>query len=366
MKKIIALTLALALSLSMFTACKKNDETPEVATVEVETIKAIATVGGVDIPFDRYEKYFSMQSYELEKEHGDKIWNVEQNGRTMKEIRQEETIDYLIRLELLSKYVKDRDFVVKTALIEEAYEKYMDSIANDTERKAFYSENGIDEIFLKSFLEDQLYLRVYNDKVLADIQSSDDIMAELFENQYIRYKTSHILVDKENKKLLEKIRKEMVTIEETEETEETDTESNDEEEGEVPVENHNLELFTANAREISIHSTSAVKGGDLGFVTIGNMPEAYEKVALSIELYTISEIIETEYGYHLLFVDDRMMLVDMVENGMSEEEINTYKNEIIEEYAAKETGNIYKKLEADSKIERYLELLDEELLNEEN
>ncbi len=371
MKKIVALGLALTLAVSVFTGCQKNDAElagDEVALVEAEKVKVIANVNGVDIPFERYEKYFSIQSYELEKEHGMKIWNVERDGKTMKEIRQGQTIDYLVRVELIEKYVKSNDFVVDEKVITEVYAKYMESIKNDSERKTYYEENGIDESFLRRFLEDQMYLRVFEDQVLAQTYDSEETMNELFENRYIRYKTSHILVDKKDKELLEAARSEMVTVEESEEetTSETDNEDSTDEDtadevvDEEIIENHDLDMFVAKAREISIHSTSAVKGGELGFVTIGNMPFEYEKVALSIELYTISPIIETEYGYHLLFVDDRMMLSDMIDNGMKEEEINTYKDEIIEKYASIKSKKIYSDLENNASTERFLELLVEE------
>jgi peptidyl-prolyl cis-trans isomerase C len=51
--------------------------------------------------------------------------------------------------------------------------------------------------------------------------------------------------------------------------------------------------------------TTASMGGDLGQIKRGYMPAAFDRVAFSLEKDTISEVVETESGYHVIKVVDR-------------------------------------------------------------
>lgn len=336
MKKILML---LVFTLLLIGCSNTGENTPEVVETEVvEEKNIVAVVNGSEIELEVFDKYYAMQSYDFEKEFGESIWDVEQDGKTMREIRQEQTLDYLIRVQLIESYLNDKGKTVSSSVIDEAYNKYMDSIKNDEELKSYFTANGLDEAFLKRFLENQYYLRTYEDLLLEEISNDEEALKFLFEDKIIRYKTRHILLE------------DQASVDEVLQL------LNDEE---------NPADFSDMARIYSVHSTSAVKGGDLGYVLIGNMPKAYEDVALTIEPYTVSEPVQTEYGYHIIFVDDRQMLQDMIDSGMPEEEIETYKNDIIGNYAAAEIVRIFEEMKAEADIDLNLEILNKEQSNDE-
>ncbi len=64
--------------------------------------------------------------------------------------------------------------------------------------------------------------------------------------------------------------------------------------------------FAEMAMDNSEDLMSAEKGGDLGFFARGSMVEAFDQAAFSLEIGQISQPIRTEFGFHLIKVEERM------------------------------------------------------------
>jgi peptidyl-prolyl cis-trans isomerase C len=75
--------------------------------------------------------------------------------------------------------------------------------------------------------------------------------------------------------------------------------------------------FAELARENSEDSTAA-NGGALGYFMRGQMVPAFEKAAFAAEKDEVSDIVETEFGYHLIKVLDRKPLVIIAYEDISE------------------------------------------------
>jgi peptidyl-prolyl cis-trans isomerase C len=65
-----------------------------------------------------------------------------------------------------------------------------------------------------------------------------------------------------------------------------------------------LNYFAAAARKYS-EDGSAPSGGDLGWVTPGQLDPKFEEAAMKLPVGVMSGIIETRFGYHLIFVEAR-------------------------------------------------------------
>ena len=70
--------------------------------------------------------------------------------------------------------------------------------------------------------------------------------------------------------------------------------------------------FAKLAKEYSEDINSAAKGGDLGYIKLSALVGDYGKMALSLKKGEVSDIVKTQYGYHLIQMVDR---IDPVETG---------------------------------------------------
>jgi peptidyl-prolyl cis-trans isomerase C len=64
------------------------------------------------------------------------------------------------------------------------------------------------------------------------------------------------------------------------------------------------EDFAALAKELS-QGPSAKDGGDLGFFSAGSMVPAFSEAAFALEPGGISDVVETQFGYHVIKVEER-------------------------------------------------------------
>ena len=60
------------------------------------------------------------------------------------------------------------------------------------------------------------------------------------------------------------------------------------------------EKFGKLAKDLSIDSGSAKRDGNLGYLGRGKMVKEFENTAFKLEIGQISELVKTQYGYHII------------------------------------------------------------------
>ena len=94
--------------------------------------------------------------------------------------------------------------------------------------------------------------------------------------------------------------------------------------------------FEVLARQYSDDSASAASGGDLGYISKGQMIEEFEEALFSMDVGEVSEIVETQYGFHIIKVFDRqeeyIQKFDEVEESINAYLLNLHKMEKWEDF----------------------------------
>lgn len=198
--------------------------------------------------------------------------------------------------------------VFKSALTPLAIEQELQDRAKELKANLDYVEIQTDSIVkpetvsledVNAFLKEQKNL----------VRAQDDYAAH--KQEYVSeeaVKAKHILIKFENGK--------------------ADSERQAFEKAKMIAERAKKEDFASLARQFSEDPGSKAKGGDLGFFSKGRMLPEFEKTAFALPVGKISEPIKTEYGYHLIKVEEK--------RGAVTREFEQVKNDIVKHLIAKE------------------------------
>ena len=107
--------------------------------------------------------------------------------------------------------------------------------------------------------------------------------------------------------------------------------------------------FSALAKESS-QCPSSARGGDLGYFTRGQLVKPFEEVAFALKPGQVSDIVETNFGYHLIKVIDRKP-----ESVIAYDEVkDKLRGYLKQEKVRKEVDLYVQKLKEKAKIEIFL------------
>lgn len=313
------------LLVAMITGCAPEAVDPEPEITE----DTLVLVNGDRILISNFINSFTLVEKSYNDLYGENIWTQDINGRTVKQIIKDEIVNTLIVEKLIQQYVATTDFQVKEEKITEVHNDFLEVIKEEEDLQQFYADNNLDEAFFREQIKTQLIVEEFRRLVTEDVKADETKLQELYSNYTIQVNASHILVEEE---AIAKVVQEKINAGED---------------------------FAELAATYSKDPGSAANGGSLGYFPRGVMPPEFETAAYSLEIGQVSELVESQLGFHIIKVEDIQTVKDIEEGGAAQEEITYYKDLIVNNLSEDAYNAKLDELFANADIQKFVEKISE-------
>lgn len=236
-------------------------------------------------------------------------------SKFIKLVQKSRAINDLIVIELIKSEADKRQIVVKDEEVDNAISSITQSMGGEEKLKESLKQNNIsDEAFRKTIKFDILRNKLVQNLIGSNKISEADVKKFYEENKNDKFKhgdevrASHILISASESDIRSKIKDENPKITESEADKLVEKQIS---EARRKAQKLYLELqakpekFAEYAKNYSEDPSSAAKGGDLGFFAQGEMVPEFSKAAFATKPGKMSELVKTEFGYHIIKVTDR-------------------------------------------------------------
>lgn len=299
-KKLLA---TVALSAILFTGCG------------IKSAQTIIKVNGQSITQGQFD-----QSFEKSAQGG----MMSQLGINIKDgknnflyyLIKDKVVNELVVKELLNQEMEKRGIKVSNEDVDNALKEIVEKVGSKEQLNELLKQNGISSSQFRKDLTEEVKMKKLA-KELGD-SSVSDADAKKYYNENIKQfkypekvRASHILISVNPQEIEEIITsdKENAGISKEEIKKKVDAEiaSKKAKADKLLADvKKDPSQFAKLAKENSDDTTTAVKGGDLGFFAAQEMVPEFSQAAFSMKPNTISNIVKSAYGYHIIMVTDRM------------------------------------------------------------
>lgn len=228
----------------------------------------------------------------------------------------DKVVNELIVKELLNQEIEKRGIKVSNEDVDNAIKEIVDKVGSKEQLNQILKQNGVSTSQFKKDLAEEVKMKKLA-KELTDSNVSDADAKKYYNENIKQFKypdkvrASHILISVNPQEIEEIITsdKENAGASKEEIKKKVDAEiANKKAKAEKVLAEAKKDpsQFAKLAKENSDDATTAVNGGDLGFFAAQEMVPEFSKAAFSMKPNTISNLVQTQFGYHIIMVTDRM------------------------------------------------------------
>ena len=229
-------------------------------------------------------------------------------------VTSQRVLNQLVVQELLNQEAEKRGVKVSNKDLNEAISEIVEKVGGKDQLAAILKQNGVSSKDFKNDLKFQIKMKKLA-QAAGDIKISDKDCEQYYKKNPNKFKNpeqvraSHILISANPYQIQEELTKggkEKIT-----EKDLTTAINKKMEEQKTLAKKISKELkadkskFAQYAKKYSQDPMSAKNGGDLGFFDKEKMVPEFSKAAFSAKPNTVSDPVETQYGYHIIIVTDR-------------------------------------------------------------
>lgn len=225
-------------------------------------------------------------------------------------------INELVIKALLDEEMNKRNIKVTNADMEEAIKTIVDKVGSKEQLDKILKENGVSAADFKKDLKEQVRMK----KLAESLGSSDvsDAEVKAFYTRNVdkfkypeKVRASHILVAVNPEEITEVVKSEPenANLSEAEVKAKVDAQIKEKAakaNSLLAEAKKNPADFAKLAKENSDDTTSAQKGGELGFFAKNEMVPEFANAAFKAKPNTVVGPVKSQYGYHIILVKDRM------------------------------------------------------------
>ena len=237
-------------------------------------------------------------------------------------------LSFIIDNEVAYQDAQRENIKVEDKDINEKYEDLKETLKSNSAYKAKLDEFGVNDDFLKSQVKKDLIVSKYKENFMKNIKINDNEIKTYYDNHKDEFtkeevRASQILISTldDNNNVVNQEQKEKLK----------------DKAEDILEKLKNNEDFAILAKEYSDDKNSGKDGGDLGYFSKEDKNIDFTNPVFKLEKDQLSDIIETEYGYHIVKLTDNKSVTKTLEE--SKEDI---KNKILNQKYTQHIDSLYK------------------------